>query len=94
MRSVNTFFREFETCPPIHLLSQEKANEYIGRIAGIVLERSLEGLTEADLKEGERLLEELRKDPIVWLYPAPREKVSPPPEFQRQTTVSPAGDND
>jgi len=48
------------------------------KIAGISLERSLEGLTQADLEEGERLLEELRKDPIVWMYPAPGEKVSPP----------------
>lgn len=79
---------------PIHLLPQEKADEYIGHIAGIVLKRSIEGMTPEQLEEGVRLLEELRKDPIVWMYPAPGEKVSPPPEFQVPITASPAGHDD
>ena len=79
---------------PIHLLSQEKADEYIGHIAGIVLKRSIEGMTPEQLEEGVRLLEELRKDPIVWMYPAPGEKVSPPSGIQEPTTASLAGNDD
>lgn len=79
---------------PIHLLSQEKADEYIGHIAGIVLKRSIEGMTPEQLEEGVRLLEELRKDPIVWMYPAPGEKVSPPSGIQAPTAASPAGHDD
>ena len=76
---------------PIELLPQKKADEYICRLADIVERRSIEGMTPEQLEEGVRLLEELRKDPIVWMYPAPGEKVSPPSEFQVPTTASPAG---
>ncbi len=79
---------------PIHLLPQEKADEYIGHIAGIVLKRSIEGMTPEQLEEGVRLLEELRKDPIVWMYPAPGEKVSPPSGIQAPTAARAAGHDD
>jgi hypothetical protein len=78
---------------PIHLLPQEKTDEYIGRIARISLNRSFAHLTEEDLAEGKRLLEKLRQDPIVWKYPAPGEKISPPPEFQRTAATSPMTDD-
>jgi hypothetical protein len=74
---------------PIRLLPKKKADEYICRLSDITDKRSIEGLTEADLKEGKRLLEKLRQDPIVWKYPAPGEKVSPPAEFQRTAATSP-----
>ena len=90
------FLKEIERVEQtsIHLLSQEKADEYIGHIAGIVLKRSIEGMTPEQLEEGVRLLEELRKDPIVWMYPAPGEKVSPPSVIQAPTAASLAGHDD
>jgi hypothetical protein len=68
---------------PIRLLPQEKTDEYIGRIARISLDRSAADLTEEDRAEGRRILEEMRKDPIVWMYPLPGQKVSVPPEYQK-----------
>ncbi|MBI1927908.1 hypothetical protein HYR99_27165 [Candidatus Poribacteria bacterium] len=35
---------------PIHLLPPEKTDEYIGHIAGIVLKRSIEGMTPEQLQ--------------------------------------------
>lgn len=56
---------------PLKSLTQSKADEYIGQLSDISLQRSIEGISQETSDRAKQILEELRKEPIISHYPAP-----------------------